>query len=90
MNRLIARRLALTLLLLPCGALAQEGDEALSGAEVVFLGEVHDNPAHHERQSALVGELKPTALVFEMLTTDQSALIHPEDLENEAGLAEKL
>ena len=90
MNRLIARRLALTLLLLPCGALAQEGDEALSGAEVVFLGEVHDNPAHHERQSALVGELKPTALVFEMLTTDQAARIHPEHLKDAAAMAEAL
>jgi len=65
-------------------------DGAFSDAQVIFLGEVHDNPAHHARQAELVAELKPVALVFEMLTTDQSSLIHPEDLENEAGLSEKL
>lgn len=60
------------------------------GAEVVFLGETHDNPAHHARQAELVAELKPVALVFEMLTTEQSAQIHPEHLEDEAALSELL
>ncbi|MCR8550768.1 ChaN family lipoprotein [Salipiger sp. P9] len=60
------------------------------GAQVLFLGETHDNPAHHARQAELVRELQPVALVFEMLTTDQSAQIHPEHLADEAALAELL
>lgn len=37
------------------------------GADVVILGEVHDNPAHHANQAAAVAELRPAALVFEMI-----------------------
>ena len=39
----------------------------LAGADVVILGEVHDNPDHHANQAWLVGQLKPSALVAEML-----------------------
>ena len=41
-------------------------------AQVVVLGEQHDNPAHHERQAEWVAALTPKALVFEMLTPDQA------------------
>ena len=44
-------------------------------ADVVVLGELHDNPYHHVRQAEIVADLKPRALVFEMLTRDQ-ALAH--------------
>lgn len=37
------------------------------GADVVVLGEVHDNPAHHANQAAIVAALAPAALVFEMI-----------------------
>ncbi len=37
------------------------------GAHVVILGEIHDNPAHHEAQAAIVAGLAPGALVFEMI-----------------------
>lgn len=46
-------------------------------AEVVILGEVHDNPAHHRRQADEVARLAPAALVFEMLTAEQAARITP-------------
>jgi len=42
-------------------------------ADVVFLGEFHDNPHHHDRQATLASEIKPKALVFEMLTEEQAA-----------------
>lgn len=42
-------------------------------AEVVFLGEVHDNPLHHISQAELLAKLTPTAVVFEMLTPEQAA-----------------
>lgn len=36
-------------------------------AEVVVLGEVHDNPIHHQNQAKIVAALQPDALVFEMI-----------------------
>jgi uncharacterized iron-regulated protein len=52
--------------------------EGWGDADVVFLGEVHDNPAHHARQAALVAEIAPAALVFEMLTPDLAARVSAE------------
>ncbi|MEI4488490.1 ChaN family lipoprotein [Frigidibacter sp. MR17.14] len=43
-----------------------------SGAQVVLLGEIHDNPDHHRLQAAAVAALQPRALVFEMLTPEQA------------------
>lgn len=40
-------------------------------ADIVILGEQHDNPDHHARQAAWVEELQPKVLVFEMLTPSQ-------------------
>src|SRR6056297_1957029 len=66
-----------------CAALAWAGaacawvDETeLDGLDVVFLGEVHDNPIHHALQADAVRALRPAALVFEMLTPAQAALIN--------------
>lgn len=52
----------------------------------MFLGELHDNPAHHLRQAEYVAELSPTALVFEMLTQAQADLVTPELVADEAAL----
>lgn len=46
-------------------------------AEIVVLGEVHDNPTHHLNQARAVAGLAPRALIFEMLTQDQAALASP-------------
>jgi uncharacterized iron-regulated protein len=46
--------------------------EALPPADIVILGEVHDNPAHHQNQARAVAALQPSALVFEMLTAEQA------------------
>lgn len=48
-----------------------------SGAEIVLLGENHDNPHHHSRQAEIVAALDPAVLVFEMLTTEQAARHQP-------------
>lgn len=45
---------------------------AAHAQDVVVLGEVHDNPAHHAVQAQKVAELAPAALVFEMLTPSQA------------------
>ncbi|MBU2963823.1 ChaN family lipoprotein [Citreicella sp. C3M06] len=65
-------------------AFADDGD--LYAAEVVFLGEAHDNPGHHARQAALVAELDPTALVFEMLSREQATQVRAEDRTDQARL----
>ncbi len=50
-----------------------EGLDRLSSADIVLIGEVHDNPAHHENQARAVAALRPAAIVFEMLTDAQAA-----------------
>lgn len=55
--------------------------------DVAVLGEVHDNAAHHLNQAAAVAALKPRALVFEMLTPDQAAIITPALRADPAALA---
>lgn len=47
--------------------------QAAGAAQVVVLGEQHDNPVHHIRQADWVQALAPKALVFEMLTQQQAA-----------------
>jgi len=52
--------------------------DALPAADVVILGEVHDNPLHHIHQARAIAAIRPTAVVWEMLTTEQ-ALNMPDD-----------
>ena len=76
--------------------LAQLVDHAVE-AEYILLGELHDNPWHHEGQSeildALLARNRRPAVAFEMFRVDQQALInehfdrYPEDV---TGLAETL
>jgi uncharacterized iron-regulated protein len=56
----------------------------IGAAEIVILGEVHDNPAHHALQDAVIAAVAPTAIVFEMITAAEAALVTP-DLAVEAG-----
>jgi len=59
-------------------------------ADVVILGEVHDNPLHHAHQAQAVRTLKPTALVFEMLTRAQAGRVLAQNRANAEQLAELL
>lgn len=67
------------------GALA-----SLPGADVVILGEVHDNPAHHTNQALAVAAIAPAALVFEMLTEAQAGRVTPALRGDAQALAEAL
>lgn len=50
---------------------------ALAAAQdVYFLGEIHDNPAHHQTQADEVRRIAPTAVVFEMLTPAAAAAVN--------------
>lgn len=75
-------RWAVFFFLFPLSALA----ESHLSADVAFLGEVHDNPVHHETQAQLTAEIAPTALVFEMLTPAQVAAAKGVSLADSAAL----
>lgn len=57
--------------------IAPEGLRYLPAADVTILGEVHDNIYHHANQVRAVAAIAPRALVFEMLSPEQAALITP-------------
>ncbi|WP_366191467.1 ChaN family lipoprotein [Meridianimarinicoccus marinus] len=61
----------------------------LPDAQIVLLGEVHDNGAHHDRQAAALKGMEPAAVVFEMLTPAQADVLADSPLSGEA-LAEAL
>jgi uncharacterized iron-regulated protein len=63
---------------------------AVSAQDVLILGEIHDNPAHHELQAERVAGFAPAALVFEMLTPEQAELITPDNRDDPGALAEVL
>lgn len=64
--------------------------DPLREADVVILGEVHDNPAHHLWQAEVLTALAPAAVVFEMLTPDQAGQITPDLLATPAALADAI
>jgi uncharacterized iron-regulated protein len=59
---------------------ASEGpalDPSLLGdADIVIIGEVHDNPEHHRRQAGLIAALSPAAVAFEMLSPEQARTVN--------------
>lgn len=54
-----------------------------SDADIVVIGEIHDNPEHHEIQAGVVRRLQPDALVFEMIPAARSDLVN--DLRREGA-----
>lgn len=57
----------------------QAVERAVTAADFVLLGEIHDNPDHHVLQAALVGAMaragRRPAVVFEMIAEDRRAAI---------------
>jgi uncharacterized iron-regulated protein len=68
------------------GPLPESLIATVAGASVVIAGEVHDNPAHHEAQAALVQHVAPRAIVFEMLTLEQAGLVTQDNRTDQALL----
>lgn len=63
---------------------------AAAQADVVILGETHDNPAHHAHQAELVEKLQPRAVVWEMLTEAAAQGIDPAVIPDREELAAHL
>ncbi|MDK3072179.1 ChaN family lipoprotein [Sedimentitalea sp. JM2-8] len=84
------------LLAAPLGAADPSPDllARMKAADVVILGEVHDNPAHHAAQAQALSALQPRAVVWEMLTGVEAGRINaalirePERLEEVLEWAE--
>nr|WP_255569798.1 ChaN family lipoprotein [Actibacterium sp. 188UL27-1] len=64
--------------------------EALFSADVVLIGEQHDNPAHHNVQACIISVRQPAALVFEMISPPKAKSLTTEDRSSEATLRSKL
>ena len=79
------------------GILPQEAVNAAAEADVVLIGETHDNPDHHKLQAYLIRELahkgKHPAIVMEMIGGDKADALASYQVANGAtadGLASKL
>ncbi|MEM9343020.1 MAG: ChaN family lipoprotein [Pseudomonadota bacterium] len=86
-------RLALAAALLAGAASAEEislEDVPRIAADVVILGEVHDNPGHHLNQAAAVAAVAPKALVFEMFGPQAALRVKPGMAFSPDALAEAL
>lgn len=53
-------------------------------ADIVILGELHDNPTHHATQKLWLEKVMPKAVVFEMLLPDEAAALKAAPREPEA------
>ena len=81
-------------ILFPIIAMAQPlGDDGFArraAAQIVVLGESHDNPAHHQTQADIIARMFPTAVVYEMLTTDQAAVVRADLVSDQSALEQAL
>lgn len=73
-------------LLGPTQGIADEISAPFEGADIVILGEIHDNPQHHINQARIVSDLQPAALVFEMIPPELARKVTPALRENAARL----
>jgi uncharacterized iron-regulated protein len=62
----------------------------IAGIDVVILGEVHDNAAHHAFQAEVVEAIGPSAIVFEMVTAEEARLVTPDLVADADALSEAL
>lgn len=93
MKRRVAPLVALALsLATAAGGAEMTADmlDHLPRAQVVILGEVHDNPVHHANQARALAALAPKAVVFEMLDIEQSLRITGALTRDPAALARVL
>ena len=61
----------------------------LDDADIIIIGEVHDNPEHHRRQAELIEAISPSAIAFEMLSPEQAEIANSTS-RRDAGLADEI
>lgn len=87
-------RFLAALILFPVIAMADRlGDDEfarLAAAQIVVLGESHDNPDHHQTQADIIARVTPRAVVYEMLTADQAAVVRADLVGDQRTLEQAL
>ena len=73
------------MLAVPCAAQNVSYD-VFRDADVIFLGEIHDNPIHHDNQAQALMAIAPKAVVFEMLVPEQATRVTEELLDDPDAL----
>lgn len=86
---MIRASLGFALALIACPVAGAEITVA-PGTQIVVLGEIHDNPAHHAEQARLVEQVRPKAVVWEMLSPAQWAAAQRVDRSDPAALGAAL
>lgn len=76
-------RLILVASALAVGTIPAQSATPYTNADIVIIGEVHDNPAHHRRQAELIREIRPNAVAFEMLSPQQADIANRNPQRNE-------
>jgi uncharacterized iron-regulated protein len=91
-NLLIPLCAGLALLAAPLWAASLSEDQLarMRAADVVLLGEIHDNPGHHEVQAEALDALRPAAVVWEMLTPETAARFQAGWLDDPDHMAQAL
>ncbi|GAA6191660.1 ChaN family lipoprotein [Phaeobacter sp. NW0010-22] len=59
-------------------------------ADVVILGEDHENAVHHQRQAQVVSDLSPSAMVWEMMTEQSASLVTAQLISEPEKMAETI
>jgi uncharacterized iron-regulated protein len=62
----------------------------MARAQIVLLGEIHDNPLHHKGQASLIRQLGPKAVVFEMLSPAQAKSVNADTRDDLNALAARI
>lgn len=62
-------------------------DAPALAADVVILGEVHDNPAHHAVQAQALRQIRPKAVVWEMISAGQAEALQGVALSDSIAVA---
>lgn len=70
--------------------LSDELVSRMAGADVIILGETHDNPDHHLIQAEAITRLNPSAVVWEMLDQSTAALIPELPMDDSQAVAQAL
>ena len=80
----------LTMVVILSAGLAQAEVAAPQGFDLLVLGEVHDNLAHHQAQARIVAQTRPAAIVFEMIAPEQAKVANAVDRADAAALGAAL
>lgn len=73
-----------------CAEVSTDHIARIKAADVVLLGEVHDNPEHHLGQARLITQIAPKAVVFEMLSPEQAEQVNADSRDDLDTLGQKI